>query len=1013
MEKMEISGGIDEGLYSRQLYVLGHEAMQRMAGARVLIMGVGGLGIEIAKNIVLAGVKSVTLLDKTLTSYNDLASQFYLTEADIGQPRDLCSIEKLSNLNQYVPVNLFEGNFTVERLIDYQVVVVTETPLAMQLEINTFTRAHNIKFVVADIRGLFGMAFCDFGEEFVVHDVDGETPNSGMLAAISKDKDGVVAVLEDTRHRLEDGDLVRFTEVKGMTELNNTGPYRITVTGPHTFKIGDTSAFSAYTSGGLFTKVKVPKTLNFKSLSESLANPDFVISDYAKFDRPSQLHVGFQALDEFVALHQELPRSWNKENADEVVALAEKIVSKMADKIELDSNLIRQLAFTSRGSLAPMAAVIGGLVAQEALKAISGKFHPIHQYFYFDSLESLPKNLPSEESCQPKNTRYDSQIAVFGYDFQQEIRNNKQFLVGSGAIGCEMLKNWAMMGIGSGPSGKIHVTDMDTIEKSNLNRQFLFRPKDVGRLKSETAASAIIAMNPELSGKILSYQDRVGPDSENIYGDSFFDSIDMVTNALDNVEARTYMDRRCVYYHKPLLESGTSGTKGNTQVVVPRLTESYSASQDPPEKTIPMCTLKNFPNAIEHTIQWARDLFEGLFKQTPENAKLYMEQPDFVSKTLQQGGHAKEILEGVLDSLTTSRPQQFKDCVAWARLKFEELYYNTISQLLYNFPADSVTSTGAPFWSGPKRVPTPLKFNNQDPVHLSFINAAANLRAFNFGIKGTADVETIKQCVGSVNVPEFVPRSGVKIQVNENEGENNPDGDRDDSLEELIASLPGKDNLNLQLSPSEFEKDDDTNFHMEFVTAASNLRARNYGIAEVDRHATKGIAGKIIPAIATTTSFVTGLVNLELYKLIGFGNLPKRPVEDFKNGFVNLAIPFFGFSEPILAAKMKYLDKEFTQWDRFEIDTHFTLQGLLDYFSKNHCLDVSMISAGNAMLYSSFTPAAKLKERKPMKILDLVESISKQPVPPHVKFLVLEIVGDSLEGEEIEDLPYVKIRVRD
>ncbi|XP_021237426.1 ubiquitin-activating enzyme E1 Y-like, partial [Numida meleagris] len=67
--------------------------------------------------------------------------------------------------------------------------------------------------------------------------------------------------------------------------------------------------------------------------------------------------------------------------------------------------------------------------------------------------------------------------------------------------------------------------------------------------------------------------------------------------------AGLYMDRRCVYYRKPLLESGTLGTKGNVQVVVPFLSESYSSSQDPPEKAIPICTLKNFPNAIEHTLQ--------------------------------------------------------------------------------------------------------------------------------------------------------------------------------------------------------------------------------------------------------------------------------------------------------------------------------------------------------------------------------------------------------------------------
>jgi ubiquitin-activating enzyme E1 len=64
-----------------------------------------------------------------------------------------------------------------------------------------------------------------------------------------------------------------------------------------------------------------------------------------------------------------------------------------------------------------------------------------------------------------------------------------------------------------------------------------------------------------------------------------------------------YMDQRIVFYEKPLLESGTLGTKGNVQVVVPHLSESYSSSQDPPEKETPSCTVKNFPNAINHTIE--------------------------------------------------------------------------------------------------------------------------------------------------------------------------------------------------------------------------------------------------------------------------------------------------------------------------------------------------------------------------------------------------------------------------
>ena len=152
-------------------------------------------------------------------------------------------------------------------------------------------------------------------------------------------------------------------------------------------------------------------------------------------------------------------------------------------------------------------------------------------------------------------------------------------------------------------------------------------------------------MNPHIN--ILAQENRVGAETENIYTDEFFESLSGVANALDNVEASTcvscasgnrscancscvcmychwqkllsvvaacvsrgwrlvagmYMDRRCVYYRKSLLESGTLGTKGNVQVVIPNLTESYSSSQDPPEKSIPVCTLKNFPYEIEHTIQ--------------------------------------------------------------------------------------------------------------------------------------------------------------------------------------------------------------------------------------------------------------------------------------------------------------------------------------------------------------------------------------------------------------------------
>jgi ubiquitin-activating enzyme E1 len=286
-------------------------------------------------------------------------------------------------------------------------------------------------------------------------------------------------------------------------------------------------------------------------LREALKEPEFFMTDFAKFDRPATLHAGFQALSKFRDEHKRLPRARNAEDASTIVHLAKQLGE------DLDEKILTELAYQATGDLSPLSAFIGGFVAQEVLKACSAKFMPMVQFLYFDSLESMPSELPTEADCKPQGSRYDGQIAVFGSKFQEKISNYRQFLVGAGAIGCEMIKNWSMMGLGTGPKGVIHVTDLDTIEKSNLNRQFLFRPKDLGKFKSEVAAAAVAAMNPGLQGKIHASQEPVGAETEStyshhyrcvanthslldVYGDAFFAGIDGVTNALDNVKAREY-----------------------------------------------------------------------------------------------------------------------------------------------------------------------------------------------------------------------------------------------------------------------------------------------------------------------------------------------------------------------------------------------------------------------------------------------------------------------------------------
>uniref|UniRef100_A0A670JJD4 E1 ubiquitin-activating enzyme n=1 Tax=Podarcis muralis TaxID=64176 RepID=A0A670JJD4_PODMU len=892
----------------RQRYVLGDTAMQKMAQSHVFLSGMGGLGVEIAKNIVLAGIKALTIHDTKQCKTWDLGTNFFVREDDVLNLRNRCeaSLHHIAELNPYVQVMSSTTPLNevtdISFLRQYQCVIVTEMKLSLQKKINDFCRAQHppIKFISADVYGIWARLFCDFGDEFEVLDTTGEEPKEIFISNISQSNPGIVTCLDNNPHKLETGQFVTFREVNGMQCLNGS-THQITVVSPYSFSIGNTVDMEPYLHGGIAIQIKTPKIFHFQQLEKQLINPTCLVADFSKPEAPLQIHIAMLALNQFQESFARMPTIGCLQDAEEMLKMAVSISKTLEGKV---SNFVLSIILTCDCSNAC--------------------------------------------TVVPLGDRYDALRACIGDSLCQKLHRLNVFLVGCGAIGCEMLKNFALLGVGTGRErGMVTITDPDLIEKSNLNRQFLFRPHHIQKPKSCTAATATRNINPQI--KIDPYLNKVCPATENVYNDDFYTAQDVVVTALDNVEARRYIDSRCLASLRPLLDSGTMGTKGHTEVIVPHLTESYNSHRDPPEEEIPFCTLKSFPAATEHTIQWARDKFESAFSHKPSLFNKFWQTYPSAEEVLQRI-KSGESLEGSFQVIKclSRRPRSWPQCVELARLKFEKYFNHKALQLLHSFPIDTRLKDGSLFWQSPKRPPFPIQFDINDPLHYSFILSTAKLFAVIYCIPFTEKVslqlegvEFVVQTDETVRKPDPIPISS--------------EDERNAVLQLETAILANEATKNdLQMKELAFEKDDDSNGHIDFITAASNLRAKMYNIEPADRLKTKRIAGKIIPAIATSTAAVSGLVALELIKIVG-----GYPFQAYKNCFFNLAIPIIVFTETAEVRKTEIRNGiSFTIWDRWTIygKDDFTLLDFINAVKEKYGIEPTMVVQGVKMLYVPVMP---------------------------------------------------------
>jgi hypothetical protein len=211
--------------------------------------------------------------------------------------------------------------------------------------------------------------------------------------------------------------------------------------------------------------------------------------------------------------------------------------------------------------------------------------------------------------------------------------------------------------------------------------------------------------------------------------------------------------------------------------------------------------------------------------------------------------------------------------------------------------------------------------------------------------------------------PDSIVSSEEVTSVILNPGAKDTASDETTNIRHLLQPLEDIALPKNSIYAAEFEKDDESNGHIAFITAASNLRAICYGIPPADAMETRRVAGRIVPAMITTTAFVSALSCVELLKIV-----QGAPLKRFRNAFINLALPFFAFTAPLPAAEVEGLrGQTYTIWDHITIRESkkaaasggLTLRLLLHELKKNaanhpESIDVASISYGQYMIYSNF-----------------------------------------------------------
>ncbi|KAF1972921.1 hypothetical protein BU23DRAFT_554763 [Bimuria novae-zelandiae CBS 107.79] len=391
-----------------------------------------------------------------------------------------------------------------------------------------------------------------------------------------------------------------------------------------------------------------------------------------------------------------------------------------------------------------------------------------------------------------------------GTTLHARIKKARVLLVGAGGIGCELLKNLVLTGY-----GEIHIVDLDTIDLSNLNRQFLFRNEHIKKSKALVAKESAGRFNPNV--KIEAYHDNI---KDHMFNVAWFKTFEIVFNALDNLEARRHVNKMCLAADVPLVESGTTGFNGQVQVIRKGKTQCYDCTPKDAPKSFPVCTIRSTPSQPIHCIVWAKSyLFTEIFGTSEDDAPELDHSED--------SENAKEIENLRNEAQALKRIRGSMGSEDFAQLVFNKVFKEDIDRLR---SMEDMWKTRKP--------PTAL------------------------------DYQTLLQKAGNIE-KNIAQKDQVEWTVNENFAV------FVDSLRRLSDRMEEtRANADTGNSPPilTFDKDDvDT---LDFVAASANLRSIVFGIDVRSKFDIKQMAGNIIPAIATTNAMTASICVLQAFKVM-------------------------------------------------------------------------------------------------------------------------------------------------